>query len=180
MIKILDCGFDIKECYNCDTNTKHNLLIYNYAVNNIQGYNIIIGEVKNKQDINTLIQFCNSIIMSKISLLHPTFICSYIKKLEKYDGKTCINYSKDGYELLFSKKFMTPIIDEKTNELILPPSNQIFYNSLKSIIVDNTSKRFVASEENCFHPIEYYENKELEAETNTNDNSKKYVKTINS
>lgn len=181
MIKILSGDFEVKEYYNCDNNKKYNLLIYNYMVNNTNGYNIVIGEVKKQKDIEKLINLFNKIIKSKIDLSHPTFICSYIKELEEYKDKESINYSQDGYNLLFSKKFMQHPTNNGPEETTTSSINQIFYNSLKSVIIDRASKRFIAIDNDVFHPIEYYENKELGTDAmSATDKPKQYAKVINS
>ena len=62
---------------NVDTNSKHNLLIYEYSINNIKNYNIVIGEVTGNFD--NLISYLKRIIYLKVTNSHPLFICSCIK-----------------------------------------------------------------------------------------------------
>ncbi len=143
---------------NVDTNSKHNLLIYEYSINNIKNYNIVIGEVTGNFD--NLISYLKRIIYLKVTNSHPLFICSCIKDAKENNAFDNIKFSYDGYNLLFAEKNYDEIYKNLSN-------------NLKSIIVDPTSKRFSSINNNCtFYPISHFE--ELE-----NINVKQYQKVIN-
>ena len=143
---------------NIDTNSKHNLLIYEYSINNIKNYNIVIGEVTGNFD--NLISYLKRIIYLKVTNSHPLFICSCIKDAKENNAFDNIKFSYDGYNLLFAEKNYDEIYKNLSN-------------NLKSIIVDPTSKRFSSINNNCtFYPISHFE--ELD-----NINVKQYQKVIN-
>ena len=87
---------------NVDTNSKHNLLIYEYSINNIKNYNIVIGEVTGNFD--NLISYLKRIIYLKVTNSHPLFICSCIKDAKENNAFDNIKFSYDGYNLLFAEK----------------------------------------------------------------------------
>ena len=143
---------------NVDTQSKHNLLIYEYSINNIKNYNIVIGEVTDNFD--NLISYIKRIIYLKVTNSHPLFVCSCIKDAKENNVFDNIKFSYDGYNLLFAEKNY----DEVYKNLC---------NNLKSIIVDPTSKKFsTINNKYTFYPISYFE--ELE-----NINVKQYQKIIN-
>lgn len=143
---------------NVDTNSKHNLLIYEYSINNIKNYNIVIGEVTGNFD--NLISYLKRIIYLKVTNSHPLFICSCIKDAKENNAFDNIKFSYDGYNLLFAEKNYDEIYKNLSN-------------NLKSIIVDPTSKRFSSIKyKDVFYPISFFE--ELE-----NINVKQYKKVIN-
>lgn len=143
---------------NVDTNSKHNLLIYEYSINNIKNYNIVIGEVTGNFD--NLISYLKRIIYLKVTNSHPLFICSCIKDAKENNAFDNIKFSYDGYNLLFAEKNYDEIYKNLSN-------------NLKSIIVDSTSKRFSSIKyKDVFYPISFFE--ELE-----NINVKQYQKVIN-
>ena len=143
---------------NVDTNSKHNLLIYEYYINNIKNYNIVIGEVTGNFD--NLISYLKRIIYLKVTNSHPLFICSCIKDAKENNAFDNIKFSYDGYNLLFAEKNYDEIYKNLSN-------------NLKSIIVDPTSKRFSSIKyKDVFYPISFFE--ELE-----NINVKQYQKVIN-
>lgn len=143
---------------NVDTNSKHNLLIYEYSINNIKNYNIVIGEITGNFD--NLISYLKRIIYLKVTNSHPLFICSCIKDAKENNAFDNIKFSYDGYNLLFAEKNYDEIYKNLSN-------------NLKSIIVDPTSKRFSSIKyKDVFYPISHFE--ELE-----NINVKQYQKVIN-
>ena len=143
---------------NVDTHSKHNLLIYEYSINNIKNCNIVIGEVTGNFD--NLISYLKRIIYLKVTNSHPLFICSCIKDAKENNAFDNIKFSYDGYNLLFAEKNYGEIYKNLSN-------------NLKSIIVDPTSKRFSSIKyKDVFYPISHFE--ELE-----NINVKQYQKVIN-
>ena len=134
------------------------MLIYEYSINNIKNYNIVIGEVTGNFD--NLISYLKRIIYLKVTNSHPLFICSCIKDAKENNAFDNIKFSYDGYNLLFAEKNYDEIYKNLSN-------------NLKSIIVDPTSKRFSSIKyKDVFYPISHFE--ELE-----NINVKQYQKVIN-
>lgn len=130
------------------------MLIYEYSINNINNYNIVIGEITDNFD--NLISYIKRIIYLKVTNSHPLFVYSCIKDAKENNVFYNIKFSYDGYNLLFAEKNYDEV-----------------YKNLKSIIADSPSKRFSSiNNKYTFYPISYFD--ELE-----NINVKQYQKNIN-
>lgn len=162
MIKITNGKFYTDKYINVDTNTEHDLLIYEYSINNNHGYNIVIGEVNG--DVTDLIQYLNRIMNLRITNSHLLFICSCINIAKTKNIFNNIKFSQSGYNIIFENSY----------------ENQIYHylsNKLKDIIIDPTTKRFSAMfNQQPFYSIDDYENWIIKSE---NLNSKEYKKVIN-
>ena len=162
MIKITNGKFYTDKYVNVDTNIEHNLLIYEYSINNNHGYNIVIGEVNG--DITELIEYLNRIMNLRITNSHLLFICSCINIAKAKNIFSNIKFSKSGYKIIFQNDY-----ENQTYKYLS--------NDLKDITIDSITKKFsTISSSIPFYSIEYYENLVLEEETL---GGKTYKKVIN-
>lgn len=145
-LKITDGVFNLDSYVNVDTNISHNLLVYNYKVNGKSGYNMVIGEVYDDSEI--LINYLEKIMNLRLTNSHLILVYSYIKMANDKDLFSKINFSKDGYDLLFN-------YDGFNNKF-----KSILCKKLKDIIIDPISKRFssIGDKEVSFETLDYYQN----------------------
>ncbi len=139
-----------------DTNQKHNLIIYDYSIND-KTDKLFVGEIiDNNIDIQELIDCLNKIADYNVNRKIPMFAGDLIRfgKNKKLFEK--VNFSKQGYNFIFNKDLSVLNCDPKTD-----PYEGDFLEKLKEIvIIDYIARRFSSIGDNNLgvHPLDYYEN----------------------
>lgn len=140
-----------------DTNQGHNLIIYDYSIDN-KNDKLFIGEIiDNTIDAKALINCLNEIANYNISGSHQIFACSLIKHGISKKTFENVNFSKQGYNFIFNKDLSVLNYSPKIDY-----SDENFIEKLKEIvIIDYIRKSFCSIGDNLgSYPLEYYQETE--------------------
>ncbi len=145
-----------ESCINIDTNKAHNLLIYEYSINNNKKQKMFVGEIVDDNVDTKELLFClNKVVNCNVNDSLPIFACSWIKYGINKNLFLSVNFSKKGYNFIFNKDL---------NILNCEFKRDIYYSSIdfnnnlnEQVIIDYTSKRFCSIGDNLnSYPLDYY------------------------
>lgn len=139
-----------------DTNQTHNLIIYDYSIND-KTDKLFVGEIiDNNINIQELIDCLNKIADYNVNRNNPMFACDWIRSGKNKKLFEKVNFSKQGYSFIFSQDLSVLNCDPKIDSY-----EGNFLEKLKEIvIIDYIARRFSSIGDNNFgvHPLDYYEN----------------------